>query len=571
MNFKQLESQVLSCVDSKLLMKHVEFISSFDRESGSIGEKRATEYFDKTMKEYGLEAEVKYIENLISLPVSAEITLDNGKKLECITHSYAASTSKEGISANAVFYPNTLDVNGKIAIINGLASPAICYNLERLGAIGVICISGCEYPYNMAISPIWGMPVPSTVDLLGTIPVVTVNNINGDNLLNYINDEQNIVNIVAEVDTKFRQVPLCIADLKVNKDTDRYILFNGHVDAWHKGATDNGTSNAAILEIARILKSFEDHLNVNIRFVWWSGHSNGRYSGSNWYADYNWQDIHENAIVNVNIDAIGAKGATSYRHIESSAQCYKLGFDVIKNLTSQEPKYARIQRNGDQSFWGHGVPSLFEILSLQPESTQGKSTFVPGLPWYWHTVKDEFEQVGEEELKQDTMIYLSSILAFAAKPVFPFSYENLGSEMLSNIDDCQAIAKESFDLSLIKNQIIRMKDLFIELDNEIARVNNMDNLSNNDLCYALLLNNYLMELNRIVIPVHYCKSTPFEVDLALPVKPFPGLTDLEKLSQLNKDSFKFKILERQLIREKNRIYHSFNDAIKLLTDIKSKR
>ena len=571
MKVKGMESKLLADVNPNLLMKHTEYISSFDRESGSDGEWQAAKYFEEVMTGYGLDVQIKSIENLISLPISAEITLGDGRKVPCITQSYAASAKPGGLKEKAVFYPECMDVKGKIAVLKGLASPGACYDLERMGAVGLIFINGGDYPHNMAISPIWGMPVPESIDLLGKIPVVSVTKKNGELLLNYLENGSKEVTIESEVHTDFRQVPLCIANLKAAAPTNRYVLFNGHVDSWHKGATDNATANAAILEIARVLKDYRDLININVRFVWWSGHSNGRYSGSNWYADHNWEDIHENAVLNVNIDAIGAAGSTSYRSVDSSAQCFRLGFEVIKEMTGQEPRYSRIQRNGDQSFWGHGVPSLFQILSLQPESAQGKDTFVPGLPWYWHTTEDKFEYVGKEKLTLDTKIYLASIWRFISQPVLPFFFTDMGQEILANLDDWQKAAGQAFDLSPLKEKAMVLNRMFHDLDNEISRVNEMEKLSEADKVNASNLNDCIMSLNRIIIPVHYCRKSPFEADLALSAKPFPGLTGLEKLSAVDHNSIEFKALERQLVRERNRIYHYLKETIDLIKNWQDNR
>ncbi|HCJ56720.1 MAG TPA: hypothetical protein DHV55_04715 [Clostridiaceae bacterium] len=57
----------------------------------------------------------------------------------------------------------------------------------------------------------------------------------------------------------------------------------------------------------------------------------------------------------------------------------------------------------------------------------------------------------------------------------------------------------------------------------------------------------------------------------MPMKPFPGLTDLEKLSAMDHSSIEFKALERQLIRERNRIFHSLKEAITLINNWQDNR
>ena len=47
-----------------------------------------------------------------------------------------------------------------------------------------------------------------------------------------------------------------------------------------------------------------------IRFAFWSGHSQGRYAGSAWYADHAWRELHQRCVVHLNVDSTGARGAT---------------------------------------------------------------------------------------------------------------------------------------------------------------------------------------------------------------------------------------------------------------------
>lgn len=567
MSYQEMEHTLLEEVSGSQLMEHAAYIDAEDRESGSAGERRAAEYFRSVMTKHGLATQIHYVENYISLPINGYLRLGNKQELACITHSYAVSTGEAGVSAKAVCYPEEKDVSGKIAVIRGLASPPACKDLAQRGAVGVICINSGDYPFNMAISPVWGMPMPQDLALLPRIPVVSVNRADGQVLVDYLNNSLGTVFLRTEVSTKFRVVPICVAELKAAEPTDRFVLFGGHVDAWHKGGTDNGGSNAVVLELARVLSGHRAQLNTNIRFVWWSGHSNGRYSGSNWYADYHWEDLHRNAVVNVDIDLVGAQGSTSFRYMECSKQCYEIGRRCIHDQTGQQPSYARIQRNGDQSFWAHGVPSLFEVLSLQPEEKQGGGTFIPGLPWFWHTICDTFDKLGEAELLRDAQIYLRAIWRFAAAPAYPFCFSDLVAEMKKNLTDYEKTAAGSFDLSELQQAVDRLGELLAPVDAQIHRLNGLEEPKQADNDAARQINNLSMRLNRLLIPVHYCKNgDPFQVDPALTIPPFSGLEPLGQLAVLDRDSNEFKFLERQLVRERNRIFHSLDEAVRLLTN-----
>jgi hypothetical protein len=562
----ELEKVLLEDVDAKRLMAHAEYITAEDRESGSPGEKRAAEYFREVMTKLGLQTDIHYVENYISLPVSGSLELEDGTKLSsCITHSYGASTAKEGLTGEVVFFDGTQDVRGKIAVMHGLASAVPCKNLEGRGAIGIICITSGDYPFNMSISPIWGQPVPDTVDMISKIPVVTVNTPDGTKLLGYLEQGKKQVTMWAEVSTKFRTVPICVAELKATNPTDRFVMFGGHVDSWHKGGADNGGANAVVLELAEVFSKYKDHLNTNVRFVWWSGHSNGRYSGSNWYADYHWEDIHDNAVVNFDIDTVGAKGSTNFHHIECNKQCYSVGKQVVSEFTGQVPEYMRIQRNGDQSFWAHGVPTLFECLSLQPVEGAGQGTFMPGLPWYWHTICDTFEHLGEEELCRDAKIFASAIWRFISANAYPFHFSDLAGEMKEDLEKYQKLAGESFDLSGVAAQVEKLGDGFELLDAEIGRLNDLEEPNEAEQKRMREINDLSMDLNRILIPVHYCKNGDlFQVDLAIPIPSFPEFSEVGRLAAMDSDTNEFKFLERQLHRERNRVQHFLKQAQKRL-------
>ena len=88
--------------------------------------------------------------------------------------------------------------------------------------------------------------------------------------------------IETSVDTGWRKIPCLTAQLDAPVETEEFVMFSGHLDSWYYGAIDNGTVNAAQLEIARIAAKNREYLRHNFRIVNFSGHSHGRYAGSAW-------------------------------------------------------------------------------------------------------------------------------------------------------------------------------------------------------------------------------------------------------------------------------------------------
>ncbi len=172
------------------------------------------------------------------------------------------------------------------------------------------------------------------------------------------------VRLVTEPYLAWTMIPTLTGELPGTEE-DRFVMFSGHVDSWHYGAMDNGTANATQLEVARLLAERRGELRRGIRLAFWSGHSHGRYASSTWYADHHWHDLHEHCVCHVNVDSVGANGASILEEAPTMAETYEFGRQVLAELTGKELDYRRISRSSDQSFWGHGIPTLFASLSEQ--------------------------------------------------------------------------------------------------------------------------------------------------------------------------------------------------------------
>ena len=173
----------------------------------------------------------------------------------------------------------------------------------------------------------------------------------------------------AEVDTGWRKTPILVADLMARRRADEpFVMFSGHHDTWYYGVMDNGGANATMLEVARLCRaSAGPNGGAALRVIFWSGHSQGRYSSSAWYADDHWEELERRALVHVNVDSTGGKGNTVVADADSlgrAAQPRARGDRASR--AAQKLTGRRMSRAGDQSFWGIGVPSIFGNMSEQP-------------------------------------------------------------------------------------------------------------------------------------------------------------------------------------------------------------
>lgn len=566
----QKEKAVVGEVSKDQLMAYTARIAEDDRLSGSEGEARAVEYFREVMTAFGFDVDIQSIENFISLPIKASATVisPEQKEISCITQSYSASTPPEGVEAELIYLPpgGDADVAGKIVMREGLAAPKPTWDMEVKGAIGQIWINSGDLPRNMCISTIWGHPTPDTAHRVPKTPTVSMGREAGEYLKTLCAGGTVRIRLHTVVESRFMKVPLATASVKGVVEPKKYVLFNGHIDSWHKGASDNGTANACMLEVARVISKYRKELRRGIRFAWWSGHSHGRYSGSTWYVDHNWEDLYQNAIVHLNVDSLGCQGATTYPDVESSAECYSLGKRVIEAYANQSPEYKRIGHSGDNSFWGIGIPTLFQLLSRQPTGSGGPDALIPGLSWFWHTEADTLDKIDPAILLTDGRIYTAAVWRLCTLPVLPFDFESTAEEIIDLLTVLQKKAGSAFDLS----QAIQAAETFKEkaglLKKKSADISRQisDQASETEeeglTAAAVSLDNCLMTLSRILIPVSYSATDRFDMDLAVSIPPFARLQPVANLAAMDAESSDFKFLERKMVRERNRVCHALIKA-----------
>jgi aminopeptidase YwaD len=153
------------------------------------------------------------------------------------------------------------------------------------GAAGIVQIwpSGEDALHEDTVGTVWGTPTFDTARFLIDIPVVSVKRKDGKALEEKLGGGRMTARLRSEVSTGVRKVSFPVASIPGK--TEDFVLLSGHYDTWYDGIIDNGTSNAACLEIARVLWENRGTLLRGVKIAWWAGHSNGRYMGSAWYCD----------------------------------------------------------------------------------------------------------------------------------------------------------------------------------------------------------------------------------------------------------------------------------------------
>ncbi|WP_416143655.1 M28 family metallopeptidase [Planococcus koreensis] len=368
-----------------------------------------------------------------------------------------------------------------------------------------------------------------------------------------------------EVDTGWRKIPTLLADIKGDIEPEKFVLFSSHIDSWHYGAMDNASANAALLETARILMSQPMPLRRTLRLAFWSGHSHGRYSGSAYYCDSHWEELHEHCLLHVYADSLGGKGAQILGESNCMAETRDYGGSFVETLTGEAFIGKRFGRGGDQSFWGPGIPALFMGLSEQPQTDDAASrTLVKlfggiksgGFGWWWHTVEDTLDKLDPENLRRDCQIYVSLIYDACTRKVMALNHAAGAAEISAALEAYALTAGQQLDLSKALERAGKLQALGAQLNKLADRKDWQDG-------EAKKFNQAMLAIAHELIPLSYVSGDLFEQDLAVNLPAVPLLKDIWRLSETKPGSPEAFEWQTLLKRRLNKVEFALLKAIRI--------
>jgi Peptidase family M28/PA domain len=566
MNASKTVDRLLEQVSQKKLMEFTENIASEVRLSGSEEEWRAFLYAKEKLEEFGLTTNLYKKKAFISLPLSAELKV-GGTSFPAITHSMAPSTKGEGLNGELLYIGtgsdkdySSHDVRGKIVLLDGLAIPGAVKKAEEHGVNGIVFINA-EYTHEMIVSTVWGNPTPEKKDQYPAIPVVSVNYSDGLKIKQQLGDSNAVpIWFKTKVDTGWRDIPTLEAEKE--GESEDFVLFSGHIDSWHLGTMDNGTANATMLEVARVLSA--EKLNRTLKIVFWSGHSHGRYAGSALYCDEHWEELYDSCVLHVNIDSVGGKDSVVLSEGNGMAETKELAREVIGKQTGEIYEGSRFGRAGDQSFWGPGVPSLLMGLSEQvPATTPASEAFSRlfgggkggGFGWWWHTTEDTLDKINPELLERDCRIYLSIIHQACTSKLLPLDQRKAVEELLEHLLKYQLEAPQFNGLVQAIKKVTSLKEIVDKVYSEIETAEMTERKTAE-------INKWMHSLSKGLVRLNYVGKDEFDHDPAAGQVPIPLLADIWKLKEVSNDPEDSYLYETVIVRNLNKVNFILNELVK---------
>ncbi|MFF7709032.1 M28 family peptidase [Pseudomonas sp. NPDC007930] len=444
---------VAAGIDGTALLDTVERIAKLGNKiAGSAAEADAAQFIADQVKALGVEHSIERFESFIHWPEVASIAVPGGPSIAAAGVAFARSTGPEGLTAALGELAGSADLHGRIALVEGLPHYDVCVAAAQRGAVAVLGISSGEQRHNWQISPLWGPPTHLTeLERLSPVPAAVLNRPDGEYLRTLIPSDV-AVRLTAITHADWRGVQMPTATIPGQEPL--FVLIGGHYCSWGPGASDNATGNALMLDLIRHFAAGPTP-RYGLKFVWWTGHEQGGYAGSSWYADEHWSELRRNAIAYLNVDNVGTRDSVvkiiqnttaELSHFTQQVLAHSLDgasdhSDRFKGGLKRKDKYvaqSRCGRNGDQSFSGIGLPTL-QVASYLPA---GHAEEIPGsgLGWWWHTQDDTRAHCSAEVLAIDTLIYQNLVNGLVNAPVLPFDLHETAGDFIDSLREYREAA-----------------------------------------------------------------------------------------------------------------------------------
>ena len=438
-------------------------------------------------------------------------------------------------------------VAGNFVVMQGFGNPALTSLVEEWGGAGLIaCNPGTDVHWGTCTT-IWGSPDLHDWPRKPGIPVVAVNNPDGQRLMALAAEGGEATIRTDLVEGWFPQ-KIPVVTIPGSEEPDRYVLVHGHLDSWEVGVGDNATGDATLLELARIFWTNRAALKRGVKIAWWPGHSTGRYAGSTWFTDRFAADLDANCLAQINCDSPGCRWATSYHDTRAFTECAALAESAIRDIVPDATIAThRPPQAGDYSFNNIGLPSLFMLSSTMPDEVRAEKNYYDvsgcGANIAWHTENDTIEIADPARLMIDMKIYLLAALRVANADTLPFDWAATAAEFLHTIDDYESASSGLADLS-------PARDATKALQAALERLSVTPTDTQNPVLHAI---------GRILVPVNYTREPRFRHDPAYTVPKLPTLAVAAELPGYTDDHMR-RIAQTELLRGQNRYVAALTQA-----------
>lgn len=600
-SWAEMEEQILKELSLHRMKRDAEVFSRLERYSGSEAGEAAVDYLVQELEAAGIEHERHYYELMRSLPVQASVTVKKSGAPDFTVEAIAAVYSGEARGLTGELVWDELCTKGRLngreqeerfrafkgkMILTYDLSFSFYYEAARAGALGIIAIWPKDIHHHDTMGGVWGMPGSRDRDMYPYLPYVQILGQDGLKLIEMVKAGNGAAETKAAGETKAAVGGAVAAQMDVVMDnrivrssmpvatipgkSGNFVLLSGHYDSWYEGMTDNGAANVLMLETARALQKFRDRLDRTVVIAWWSGHSDGRYSGSTWFCDHHYEYLRKHCVAHINMDICGCKGSNAVRFDMSGMEGEGFNDEFLAPYNSRRPlPYRALDRSSDQTFWGTMTPVsiapqfyMDDGQTPQPEKSGDilrpaamPAAFGVGGPFYWwHTREDTLDKIGDDVLARDCEIAARLVLRYAMERPLPIDMNGFMEEMQTYFEAFAGELDPDFDVAPVLSAIAVTRKSVEKLSEAIQAYPKQD------------ADSILIRTAGELVRLKYTYSSPYGHDYAVEHQPYAVFSSLLGVHRDNTPEDRYLMSQTDFIRQRNRMtgqLHEVCEAIEL--------
>ena len=544
----QLREKLLEELNRENMLETIGKFNHLFRYSGTEEGEAAVSYLEEKLSGYGIPFEQCEYDGFFSIPVSGSAKVD-GAEYPLVGDVYSA----EAAGIRGVLYYDALSKEKGLTknqekerfeafrdkiVLTWDAKGVFARKAMEAGAKAVlhICATKGDYIHHSNIGTIWGTPGFDEAAYMEFLPSAGIRRADGEALIEKLAAGELDAEVTIKMETKICRSSMVIVDIKGKSDS--FVLVSGHYDSWYEGITDNAVSDAILLEYARVLYEHRAELKRGVRIAWWSGHSDGRFSGSTWYCDSHYADLRKNCVAHVNLDLTGCKNSDQIVARTSGSEGVSYTADLIEKYTGKRPDaYTPMVRGADQSFWGAYVPITI-MLKYEPLPENRLSNCPSGGPW-WHTPKDTIDKLDEKIMMRDAKINLEIVDDIQSSKMIPVNIPVFLEDLDGRLEKTLSGLAPEFDTEEIRTAWSGAKKA---LEHAAERAESMED---SDL--------FLKETVGKLLHVVYCRRAPYQHDYGDGFGIFGALGRCKGITRENAPLDVYVMAKSEYLRMKNRL------------------
>ncbi len=567
--FREFSEKIAGGLEKDRMMKDIEAFSHLERYTGSREGEQAAEMIAARMESLGIPVSREIYRIYRSLPGKAAVkVLGQGIKEEIALTPYVYSGQAESVQAELVFDEFSVTgctqkqmkermkaFAGKIVLTYESSFSFAC-EAKNAGALGILTIWRANLAHHGTLGGVWGSPEPEDLNYhYPRIPFAEICKDDGERLKELCTSAKEPVSVCLNIEMDDGILPTMMPVARIEGKSRKFVLVSGHYDSWYEGVTDNGVANAAMMEMARVFKENQEKLERSVVFAWWSGHSDGRYSGSTWYYDNHWQELNEDCVAHINMDICGCKGSDLVGFNTSMLEGEEFAKEFLKEFNDGEPiPPVPMARFADQTFWGANVP-----FAIMPKfSKKDKVIF-----YWWHTKEDTFDKVDGEIVLRDAKVIAKLSAIFANIDRLPADMKGFAEIMEQRLIEMNGALSSDFDLAPVWPAMERLKETIARFEAKLPQYE------------PAAADDAVIKVAGEMVRITYTASSRYHQDPATEGPMFPALSMAMGLTPENTEEDFYLAVQTRFVRQRNRLvgqlWHIMEDCENLMRRLDMER